>query len=46
LTADAPFSRDCEPTDLAVHGIGLLSSHTEVARAADATAHPVQDLWL
>jgi len=36
LTADAPFSRDCEPTDLAAHGIGLLSSHTEVARAADA----------
>jgi len=36
LTADAPFPRDCEPTDLAAHGIGLLSSHTEVARAADA----------
>ena len=36
MTADAPFSRDCEPTDFAAHGIGLLSSHTEVARAADA----------
>jgi len=36
LTADAPYPRDCEPTDLSVHGIGLLSSHTEVARAADA----------
>ena len=36
MTADAPSPRDCEPTDLSTHGIGLLSSHTEVARAADA----------
>lgn len=36
MTADAPYPRDCEPTDLRAHGVGLLSSHTEVARAADA----------
>ncbi len=36
MTADVPYPRDCEPTNLSPHGIGLLSSHTEVARAADA----------
>jgi NAD+ kinase len=36
LNADAPHPRDCEPIDLRAQGIGLLSSHTEVARAADA----------
>ena len=36
MTADAPHPRDCEPIDLRGQGIGLLSSHTEVARAADA----------
>jgi NAD+ kinase len=36
LTAEAPHSRDCQPTNLVGAGIGLLSSHTEVARAADA----------
>lgn len=36
MTAEAPPPHDCEPTDLGARGIGLLSSHTEVARAADA----------
>jgi NAD+ kinase len=36
LTANAPDLRDSQPADLGGRAIGLVSSHTEVARAADA----------
>jgi NAD+ kinase len=36
VNADAPQSGDKAPMDLASRGIGLLSSHTDVAKAADA----------
>src|SRR6478752_2805724 len=35
MSADAPHSDDSAPIDLAAHGIGLLSSHTEIAREAE-----------
>jgi NAD+ kinase len=35
MSADAPSSADSAPIDLASLGIGLLSSHTEVARSAE-----------
>jgi NAD+ kinase len=35
MSADAPHSDNSAPIDLAAHGIGLLSSHTEIARAAE-----------
>jgi NAD+ kinase len=36
LNADAPLPSDHTPIDLGALGIGLLSSHTEVAQAAEA----------
>lgn len=36
MTPDTHHPRDCDPIDLRAQSIGLLSSHTEVARAADA----------
>jgi NAD+ kinase len=36
LNADAPHTGDHSPIDLSSRGIGLLSSHTDVAKAAEA----------
>ena len=36
MSADGPHGKDDQPTDMNSLGIGLLSSHTEVARAAEA----------
>jgi NAD+ kinase len=36
LNADAPTPGDHSPVDLRTSGIGLLSSHTDIARAAEA----------
>ena len=36
MNADAPKPDDKAPIDLRARGIGLLSSHTDVAKAAEA----------
>jgi NAD+ kinase len=36
LNADAPHTGDHSPIDLSNRGIGLLSSHTDDAKAAEA----------